>query len=102
VAGWFTFPAEARAVDGRQPALDLPGAALGTSGMILFAFALSSSDAYGWSRAIVLAPLLVSVAVLGAFTWNEKKVRNPIMPMHLWRLPSFAAIWVTAFFTYGW
>jgi hypothetical protein len=70
--------------------------------MILFTFALSSSDTYGWTKAFVLAPLFVSIAVLGGFAWTEQRVQNPIMPMHLWRLPGFGAIWIAGFFAYGW
>jgi MFS family permease len=102
IAGWFVFPHEIHSADERKPALDVPGAALGTSGMILFTFALSSSDTYGWTKALVLAPLLVSIVVLAGFVWNEKKVQNPIMPMHLWRLPGFGAIWIAGFLVYCW
>jgi hypothetical protein len=118
IAGWYAFPSEVRAPDERKPALDVFGAALGTryvlinllsishwqnsSGMILFTFALSSSDTYGWTKAFVLAPLFVSIAVLGGFAWTEQRVQNPIMPMHLWRLPGFGAIWIAGFFAYGW
>jgi hypothetical protein len=99
---WFVFPEEVRSPQDRKPALDIPGAALGTCGMILFTFALSSSDSHGWAKALVLAPLCVSIAVLAGFVWNEKKVQNPVMPMHLWRMPGFAAIWIAGFLLYGW
>ncbi|GAA5943159.1 hypothetical protein JCM1841_000988 [Sporobolomyces salmonicolor] len=98
----FFFPPDKPREGDRKPALDLAGAALGTSAMILLTFALSSSESYGWKKAIVLAPLLISVAVLGGFVMTERRVQNPVMPLSLWKLPSFAAIWLAAFMAYCW
>lgn len=67
----------------------------------------------------VLVSLLVSILMMGAFVWVERKVRcetrllellanvniqvdNPIMPKSLWRAPSALAIWVAGFFVYSW
>ncbi|GAA5878624.1 hypothetical protein JCM1840_003531 [Sporobolomyces johnsonii] len=98
----FFFPPDKPREGDRKPALDIAGAALGTSAMILLTFALSSSESYGWKKAIVLAPLLISVAVLGGFVLTERRVQNPVMPLSLWKLPSFAAIWLAAFMAYCW
>ena len=86
ITGALAFPPDAHPRAGeRRPALDVPGAALGTSGMILLTFALSSSDTYGWTKALVLAPLVISIAVLGGFVWTEKKVRPDFSELGLLR-----------------
>lgn len=54
--------------------------------MILLTFALSSSDTYGWTKALVLAPLVLSIAVLGGFVWTEKKVRLGLLKCVLMRV----------------
>jgi MFS family permease len=75
-----------------KPSLDFLGAGLLISGLILFSFVISSGGKYGWNRAYVIALLVVSVIILGVFTYVEKKVRNPIMPMLLWKIKKFAPL----------
>ncbi|RDW74840.1 MFS multidrug transporter-like protein [Coleophoma cylindrospora] len=84
-----------------KPRLDILGAGLSTGGLILLSFVLSSGGVYGWSKAFIIVLLVTSVALLGLFTWVEKKVQNPIMPLSLWKIPNFAALWVSGFVTYG-
>lgn len=62
------------------------------SGLILFSFVIFSGGKYSWNRAYVIALLVVSVIILGVFTYVEKKVRNPIMPMSLWKIKKFAPL----------
>lgn len=39
--------------------------------------------------------------MIASFTGVEKKVSNPIMPLSLWKLENFAALWVGGFVMYG-
>ncbi|KAJ3767142.1 major facilitator superfamily transporter [Lentinula raphanica] len=102
ITGWFSFPKEKPNVGGRKPTLDLLGAGLGTSGIVLMTFALSQSEVSGWNKPIVVVTLIVSIFVLLGFSWAERKVPNPIMPTYLWKLPSFAGIWCSGFLLYCW
>jgi hypothetical protein len=77
--------------------LDFVGSALSSVGFILLSFVLSSGDMYGWNKAFIIVLLIASVGLLFAFTWVEKKVRNPIMPLSLWKVPNFAGLWITRF-----
>ena len=54
------------------------------------------------SQAIVIAPLVLSVVTLGAFLFAERKVKNPIMPLQLWKTPGFAGTWFTALIFQAW
>lgn len=94
--GCFYLPKDRRE-GSAKPSLDFLGAALSTSGLILLSFVLSSGGEYGWNKAFIIALLVISVIMLGVFTYVEKKVRNPIMPMSLWKIKNFAALWITGF-----
>ncbi|KAE9389495.1 MFS general substrate transporter [Gymnopus androsaceus JB14] len=92
VSGYFSFPKDKVNTTGQKPSLDFVGAALGTSGIVLMTFALSQSEVSGWNKPIVIVTLIVSAIGLSPGP-NERHVQNPIMPMYLWKLPSFAGIW---------
>lgn len=94
--GWWLLPRD-RLEGHDKPRLDILGAGLSTGGLILLSFVLSSGGVYGWNKAFIIVLLVTSVALLGVFTWVEKKVKNPIMPLSLWKIPNFAALWVSGF-----
>lgn len=98
--GFFILPKD-RMEGAVRPRLDILGAGLSTGGLILLSFVLSSGGEYGWSKAFIIALLIVSIAMLFVFTWVEKKVQNPIMPLSLWKVPNFGAIWISGFVMYG-
>ncbi|KZM27430.1 uncharacterized protein EKO05_0010716 [Ascochyta rabiei] len=100
LVGCFYLPKDRRE-GSAKPSLDFLGAGLSTSGLILLSFVLSSGGEYGWNKAFIIALLVISVAMLGVFTYVEKKVRNPIMPMSLWKIKNFAPLWITGFVVYG-
>lgn len=96
IAGWIMLPKD-RMEGNARPKLDFVGAALSTGGLILLSFVLSSGGVYGWNKAFIIVLLVLSVAMLAIFTYVEKKVDNPIMPLSLWKLKNFAALWVLGF-----
>lgn len=100
ILGLFILPRDRREGDTR-PKLDYMGAAMSTAGLVLLAFVLSSGGVYGWNKGFIIGLLVTSVVLLVGFATLEKKVRNPIMPLSLWKLPSFALLWIAAFGTYG-
>ena len=51
-------------------------------------------------RAYIIALIIVSVLMLVSFAYAEKKVKQPIMPLYLWRTPNFAATWLVGFLVY--
>ncbi|TXS37101.1 MFS transporter [Streptomyces sp. OR43] len=60
--------------------LDLPGALLATAGITLASYGLVVTDARPWSSAAVLVPLLGGIALLAAFRYAERRVRDPLLP----------------------
>lgn len=100
IVGWFLLPKD-RTQGQHKPKLDFVGVGMSTSGLILLSFVLSSGGEYGWSKAFIIVLLVASVALLVGFTWVEKKVPDPIMPLSLWKLKNFAALWISGFMMYG-
>lgn len=98
--GWFCLPKD-RMEGHIRPKLDFVGAALSTTGLILLSYVLSSGGEYGWGKAFIIVLLVLSVALIVGFAWVEKKVANPIMPLSLWKLENFAALWIGGFVMYG-
>jgi MFS family permease len=94
--GWVFLPRD-RLEGLDKPRLDFLGAGLSTGGLILLSFVLSSGGVYGWNKAFIIVLLVTSVAFLCVFTYVEKKVSHPIMPLSLWKIQNFAALWISGF-----
>jgi EmrB/QacA subfamily drug resistance transporter len=72
---------------GIRAGLDIAGAVLSTAGMMLAVYAIVSTSQYGWNSAHTLGFGAAAVAVLGAFALLEKRLANPMMPIHVMRSP---------------
>ncbi|MFD6171111.1 MFS transporter [Streptomyces coeruleorubidus] len=64
----------------RGRTLDLPGALLATAGITLASYGLVVTDTRPWSSVVVLVPLLCGAALLAAFWYAERRVRDPLLP----------------------
>lgn len=96
IIGWLVLPKDR--LEGQARAkLDYAGAAMSTAGLILLSFVLSSGGVYGWGKPFIIALLIVSCALLVIFTLLEKHVKNPIMPLSLWKISNFAGLWIAGF-----
>ncbi|GGL57391.1 MFS transporter [Planomonospora parontospora] len=83
-------PALLPAVAGRRGSLDLLGAATVTAGIALAVFAIVRAPEQGWNSAATLAELAGAVALLVAFLLIQRNVREPLMPLAIWRTPGLA------------
>ncbi len=66
--------------------LDLPGAVLVTGGLMMLVYALVKAPALGWTDPTTLAYFGISLAALAAFIVNETRVKNPLMPLSIFRI----------------
>lgn len=96
ILGWFVLPKD-RVDPLARPKLDFAGAGLSTAGLILLSFVLSSGGEYGWSKPFIIVLLVLSISMIALFAYVEKKVPNPVMPLSLWKLENFAALWISGF-----
>lgn len=65
--------------------LDVPGALLITSGLMLLVFALSQAPVWGWTSFMTVASLILSVVLFCAFLWNEARSTHPLVPLSIFR-----------------
>jgi EmrB/QacA subfamily drug resistance transporter len=70
---------------------DLPGAALGTGGLLLLVYALVNASHVGWGTTRTIAELVVAGTLLVAFVVTEQRQRNPLVPFSIFRIEGLAA-----------
>ena len=80
---------------------DFPGAAAATGGMLLLVFALVKAPDQGWGSARTIAELVAAAVILAAFTLNELRSRNPLLPMSIFRVRGLAAADATQFIAFA-
>jgi EmrB/QacA subfamily drug resistance transporter len=81
--------------------VDAPGAvlcALGLSGVV---FALIEQPSRGFGDALVAGPLALGLACLALFVVQERRARDPMLPLGLFRRRNFAAGNAATFLIYG-
>jgi EmrB/QacA subfamily drug resistance transporter len=93
-AAFRLLPADAGPSGKTGPALssfDVPGAILGTGGMLLLIFALVRAPDDGWGAERTVGDLAAAAALLTGFVLNERRHRNPLVPLSIFRIKGLAA-----------
>ncbi len=85
---------EARSPD--RPPLDVRGLASGAAGTVLLVFGVIRAGSDGWTDAVTLASLSISVVLLTAFVALELRGRQPIVDPRLFRSGAFSAAGLAA------
>ncbi|WP_440556158.1 MFS transporter [Streptomyces sp. SCPE 10] len=75
------------AVGGRRGGVDVLGAVSVTAGLALAVFAVVRAPEVGWSSTGTVLELAHAVALLALFLVIQKTVREPLMPLGIWRVP---------------
>ncbi|HET9972771.1 MAG TPA: MFS transporter [Streptosporangiaceae bacterium] len=88
-------PAAARA------RFDFPGALLATGGMLTLVFALVKAPDQGWGAASTWGELAGAAVLLAAFGVNERKARDPLLPLGIFRTRGLLAANVTGFVAFS-
>jgi EmrB/QacA subfamily drug resistance transporter len=70
---------------------DFLGTILATGGMLLLVFTLVQAPDQGWGSTLTIAELTGAVALLAAFVINERRNRNPLLPLSIFRVKGLAA-----------
>jgi EmrB/QacA subfamily drug resistance transporter len=84
--------------ESRPGQLDVPGAVLGTGGLLALVYGLTRAGnaAYGWHDGLTIASLVASVALLVVFFLVESRVEHPLLPFRIFmnrtRAASFVAM----------
>jgi EmrB/QacA subfamily drug resistance transporter len=74
---------------GSDSALDLPGLALVSSGLLGIVWALVRGNAQGWTSAGIVTPLVAGAALVAAFIWWESRTPSPMLPLEFFRNRTF-------------
>ncbi|MFL5860886.1 MAG: MFS transporter [Solirubrobacteraceae bacterium] len=69
---------------------DAAGAIAGTAGLVLLVDAMSQAPQYGWASIRTIALLAAGVAVIVGFLVIENRVKEPILPLRIFRLRTLA------------
>lgn len=75
---------------GRAQRLDLVGLLCAVIGIFALTFAIVRGNDAGWGTPGILIPLIGGIALLTTFVWWESRVRDPLLPLRLLRVRSFA------------
>ena len=74
---------------------DSVGAVLGTGGMLLLVHAIVEAPNVGWGATRTIGELATAAVVLVAFSINEVRSTNPLVPFDIFRIKGLAAADVT-------
>jgi EmrB/QacA subfamily drug resistance transporter len=89
-----------RVAESKDPAarrVDVPGQIALTGGLFLLVLALLRANDVGWGATSTIAELAGAAVLLIAFLGIERRVREPMLPLGLFRIPSFAGAQITVF-----
>ncbi len=81
----FVAESKIRGARGGVRGFDVPGALLGTGGLLSLVFAIVRTQVLGWGSTEVIVFLAVGIALLAAFAVVEGRAVNPLVPMRLYR-----------------
>jgi len=62
------------------------GAILATAGMLVLVYSLVEAPIVGWDRGRTIGGLAAAVVLLVAFVANERRQRNPLAPLQIFRI----------------
>lgn len=63
--------------------LDVPGAILGSGGLVALVYGLGEAATHGWSSVRVVVPLVAAVTLLAVFVFVQGKVASPLLPLRI-------------------
>ncbi len=70
----------------RPAGFDVPGAVLASAGMLLLVYALVQAPTVGWGAGRTIAEMGGALALLAAFVVNERRHRNPLVPLSIFKI----------------
>jgi EmrB/QacA subfamily drug resistance transporter len=76
---------------GPNAALDLPGVALASTGLLGVVYGIVRAQALGWTSPTVIGSIGIGIALLAAFVAWERCAPAPMLPMRFFRNRAFAA-----------
>src|SRR6202008_749469 len=75
---------------GADAALDLPGLALASTGLLGIVWGLVRGNAHGWTSAGIVTPIVLGTLLVASFVAWETRAPRPMLPMRFFRDRTFA------------
>jgi EmrB/QacA subfamily drug resistance transporter len=63
--------------------IDIPGVLAWTLGLFALVFGFSNAETHGWGATATVVALIASPLLLTAFVLIERRVKHPLMPLHI-------------------
>ncbi len=79
--------------------IDFWGAATLAAGIVPLLIALSITRDHAWTSPQVTGLLAIAAAMLAAFVFVESRAEHPIVPLHLFKNPTFSVSMIVGFIT---
>lgn len=101
VALWMLLVLTQRDERERGVKIDFLGAVLGVVGLGGPVFALIEQGNYGWGSPAIFLPFGIGILSLGAFVVWERRAKQPMLPLEIFRVRNFAWGNLSTVFVYG-
>ena len=85
---------ESRNPDARH--IDLPGQVLVIAGLACLVTAIIEGGSQGWASPLILGLFIATIVILAAFLLIERRVREPLLPLQLFKIRVLSVANVTA------
>ena len=69
--------------DPARPRIDMPGVLVASGGLFALVYGFSNAETSSWSAPVTIVALVLSVVLLTAFVVVERRVANPLLPLHI-------------------
>src|SRR5438034_5079045 len=87
--------------EGAERRYDALGAVLVSGGLALLVYAISRAPIVGWATARTILLLVAAGVLLAAFLFNERRIHDPLMPFHIFRVRTVAGANIVGFLLGG-
>ncbi|MBN8676211.1 MAG: MFS transporter [Chitinophagales bacterium] len=71
--------------------VDWTGAILATAALIILVYAIVSAESAGWGSVQTIGLLATAVILFSIFIATQKKVAQPLLPLHIFKAPNLSA-----------
>lgn len=82
IAGTIAEVHEPKDTRNRSP-LDIPGALLGTLGLVALVYGFTRAESDGWDDTITITMFVLTVVLLAAFILVQRSVKAPLLPLRV-------------------
>lgn len=86
--------------DSRRLPLDVPGAVLGTGGILAVVYGIIQGDVAGWLSGEIIGAFVIGAVLLGAFVAVEIRSSHPMLPLRYFKQKDFSGPFLIQLFMF--